>query len=441
MRKWLIAVAVMVISPWAVTMAWMRAAGLERTLAGMEGTVNGAGEEIEQEDAVRTGAGAGWNEGRTTSPGTDGRPGEKADPGAGQGEQIKNGQGKKTGAEAGQGGGDAEWAGPDGMQTPEEEGQAVEENRKAWGLVTGLWGKGKEDKEDEGLVGADAIGRKSIAAKEAEVTICRKILVERKGIRTYIDLEDYLPGVMACQMDGDYTMETMKCQAVIARTYIYRLLNGRTEIYEEELDMDYLGEGQEGFLTDREKLFEKLERCKKAAQATKGQVMKYEDRYILPLFHAVSAGRTRTGDGDFPYLQSVESVSDTKREDYMATPEWSCSSFAAAISRIPGATPVEEKQLPEQIQTVKKDDAGYVTEMRIGAGTYSGDEIQYALGLPSPCFNIEAGESGDVIRVRVRGKGHGYGLSQAGADSMAENGWGYEDILNHYYKNISLIFE
>ena len=233
----------------------------------------------------------------------------------------------------------------------------------------------------------------------------------------------------------------VKCQAVIARTYIYRLLNGRTEVYEEELDMDYLGEEQGGLLTDREKLFERLEKCKKAAQATRGQVMKYEERYILPLFHAISAGRTRAGDMDFPYLQSVESVSDTKREDYMATPEWSLSSFAAAISQIPGAIPVEAKQLPEQIQTVKKDDAGYVMEMKIGAGTYSGDEIQYALGLPSPCFNIEAEKDRDVIRVRVRGKGHGYGLSQAGADSMAEAGWGYEDILNHYYKNISLIFE
>ncbi len=67
------------------------------------------------------------------------------------------------------------------------------------------------------------------------------------------------------------------------------------------------------------------------------------------------------------------------------------------------------------------------------------ETIQAALGLNSPSFSIEG--EGDVIRVRVRGKGHGYGLSQAGADSMAKEGWGYEEILNHYYKNISLISE
>lgn len=399
MRRWMIAVAVMVISPWAVTMAWMRAAGMERVSAGIEGTADGAGEELGQEDAVR--AGAGWDEGQAKSSENDVRQGEETG--------LEEGQRRESDAGAGQAKAHVKLAATDG-------GQAAE-------------------------AGVEAIGSKNAAAGEEGDRIRRKILVERKGIRTYIDLEDYLPGVMVCQMDGDYTMETMKCQAVIARTYIYRLLNGRTEVYEEELDMDYLGEEQGGLLTDREKLFERLEKCKKAAQATRGQVMKYEERYILPLFHAISAGRTRAGDMDFPYLQSVESVSDTKREDYMATPEWSLSSFATAISQIPGAIPVEAKQLPEQIQTVKKDDAGYVMEMKIGAGTYSGDEIQYALGLPSPCFNIEAEKDRDVIRVRVRGKGHGYGLSQAGADSMAEAGWGYEDILNHYYKNISLIFE
>ena len=399
MRRWMIAVAVMVISPWAVTMAWMRAAGMERASAGIEGTADGAGEELGQEDAVR--AGAGWDEGQAKSSENDVRQGEETG--------LGEGQRRESDAGAGQAKAHVKLAATDG-------GQAAE-------------------------AGVEAIGSKNAATGEEGDRIRRKILVERKGIRTYIDLEDYLPGVMVCQMDGDYTMETMKCQAVIARTYIYRLLNGRTEVYEEELDMDYLGEEQGGLLTDREKLFERLEKCKKAAQATRGQVMKYEERYILPLFHAISAGRTRAGDMDFPYLQSVESVSDTKREDYMATPEWSLSSFAAAISQIPGAIPVEAKQLPEQIQTVKKDDAGYVMEMKIGAGPYSGDEIQYALGLPSPCFNIEAEKDRDVIRVRVRGKGHGYGLSQAGADSMAEAGWGYEDILNHYYKNISLIFE
>lgn len=348
MRRWVIAVTVMMLMPWMVSLMWMRAAGMEAEAA----------------------------------------------------------------AEAGQAGGQEE----SGTEEKTEEVEAAAGVRQENG--------GSEEDRREG---------------QEQGTVRRKILVERKGVQTFIDLEDYLPGVMVCQIDADYEMEALKCQAVIARTYIYRLMDGRTEIYEEELDMDYLGEGEGYSGIDRVKLLGWLERCQEAADATKGVVMQYEGRCILPLFHAMSAGRTRMGEVDFPYLQPAESVSDTRREDYMQVQEWSRSVFAANISQIPGAAAVTAEQLPQQIQTVKKDDAGYITKMKIGEGTYSGDEIQYALGLSSSCFSLEG--EGDIIRAWVRGRGHGYGLSQAGADDMAKSGWGYEDILNHYYKNISLISE
>ena len=291
----------------------------------------------------------------------------------------------------------------------------------------------QEEQGEEGTQAQEGHGADGEQTDAAQVSapISRRILVERGGVGTYMDLEDYLPGVIVCQIDTGYHLEALKCQAVIARTYVYRLMDGRTEIYEEELDMDYLGEGEGSLTGDRMKAVDSLKRCRD----TGGVVMKYEDRYILPLFHAISAGRTREGEVDFPYLQSVESVSDTKRDDYMQVMEWSQGSFAEAISQIPGASGVDVKQM----QTIKKDESGYMVEMKIGSGSYSGDAIQYALGLPSPCFGVET--EGNVIRVRIRGRGHGYGLSQAGADAMAESGWGYEDILNYYYKNISLISE
>ena len=36
------------------------------------------------------------------------------------------------------------------------------------------------------------------------------------------------------------------------------------------------------------------------------------------------------------------------------------------------------------------------------------------------------------------GFGHGVGLSQSGAIEMAELGFSYEQILNHYYQNAKL---
>lgn len=300
----------------------------------------------------------------------------------------------------------------------------------------------------------------------------RRIILERYGVRTYLSVEDYLPGVMVCQTGPEMGQEALKCQAVIARTYIYRQMGERVEIQEEELDLDYLGDytaqaGKTLTVHQKEELAERLEQCRQAAEATAGTVMKYEDRYILPLFHERSAGRTRTGEADYPYLQSVESKWDVVGNDGNKTSQeqqgseletrtgdgaakevaagvsevsFSLSEFAQRIKNLSDAPSLDPDRLSSEIQIVKRDDAGYVLQIKIGPRTYTGDDVQYALDLPSSCFTIDTRTSG-TITVTVKGRGHGYGLSQNGAQAMAEEGWSYSDILNYYYKNISLMTE
>ena len=51
------------------------------------------------------------------------------------------------------------------------------------------------------------------------------------------------------------------------------------------------------------------------------------------------------------------------------------------------------------------------------------------------------GEEGGVparFRLYGAGWGHGVGLCQIGAAMMAEKGYGYKDILEHYYRNTQL---
>ena len=151
MRRWVIAAAVMILVPWAVSLVWMRSVGIQAEAAGNSaagGQADGGGNDKVLDEAER-GAGDG-STGEETRSGTDGeREGEKG----------------REGEE------DAELNG---------EGMALEAGN--------LTGNGE---------------------KHQEGSIQRRILVERKGIRTYIELEDYLPGVMVCQMDGDYEMFTI----------------------------------------------------------------------------------------------------------------------------------------------------------------------------------------------------------------------------------------
>ncbi|MCD8221875.1 MAG: SpoIID/LytB domain-containing protein [Clostridiales bacterium] len=272
----------------------------------------------------------------------------------------------------------------------------------------------------------------------------RVIRIDQGDKILYRRLEDFLPGVVACQMpdeiDGrEYDPEVWKCQAIIARTYICSLMRLRTEIDEEELDLDYLGETERLSVTDQTQVLHKLTLAESAVEETKGTVMKQDGQYILPMFHEMSAGKTRAGGEQFPYLLPVDSSSDTEREGYLEKFAFGKKEFAEKISRVTDTVSVKPEDLLSEVQMIQKDEAGYVDEIKIGTGTYTGDEVRYSLRLPSPCFQLD--EDGDQIRVIVRGRGHGYGLSQSGADSLARKGWGYEEILSYYYKNIVFISE
>lgn len=155
--------------------------------------------------------------------------------------------------------------------------------------------------------------------------------------------------------------------------------------------------------------------------------------YIEPLFHAVSAGRTREGDEAHPYLASVVAKEDEGAGGYLTRQGMTREELKKrleeglnALGEHPDLENLEEERILEEIQIVKRDSAGYVETVQIGAETYSGDAVRYALGVPSPAFSLE--EDGDEIRCVTYGRGHGYGLSQYGAGLMAENGSSAEEI-------------
>lgn len=260
----------------------------------------------------------------------------------------------------------------------------------------------------------------------------RKILMEQDGVYTYRNLEDYLPGVVFSQTEPGTELEALKCQAVIARTYICRLMEERDSIDEKELNLPDLS----GRLGTSDETVKALALCEQAVRETNRKIMIYEDQCILPLFHKISAGRTRTGDTDFPYLASVQSSYDRQADGYWTEVSWSPAEFAKKMGMDLG---LSAENMIAQIQIIQKDEAGYVQKMKVGSKILNGEEVQYALELPSASFSIY--RSNEKLCARAAGTGHGYGLSQAGARAMAREGWEYEEILHYYYKNISIVSE
>lgn len=279
-------------------------------------------------------------------------------------------------------------------------------------------------------------GQREKTMGETDIDSGKRICLDRQR-RGYVDVEEYLVGVVAKQMPADYEKEALKAQAVIARTYIYRQMDGRNEIAESELAMEYLEEEQMEKLWGKPRFLEYYQKIRQAVEETRGKVMEAGGEYAEPLFHRTSAGQTRDGDEAHSYLVSVDSKEDVEAEGYLTVTVWTTNQFTDLVRHMESGENISEDQIPDSIQVVGRDNAGYVTEIQIGSHTFDGESVRKALELPSSAYMLE--RYGEGIRAVCRGQGHGYGMSQYGAHKKAAAGMSAEEILGYYYNGIEII--
>ena len=239
------------------------------------------------------------------------------------------------------------------------------------------------------------------------------------------ELEEYVAGVVAAEMQAAFPEEALKAQAVAARTYQVRQMQaagtdqvlydvGQAYITTEEQQKKW-GENYPFYVS----------KIRKAVRDTAGEIMVYEGEPILAAFHAQSAGKTEDAlyvwNQAVPYLKSVDSRADAKAPENETSITFS------------------EKELREKlgsgkVSVLSRTEAGYVSEVQAGEKIFSGREVREKLGLRSANFAIEK-KDGKVI-FRTYGYGHGVGMSQYGASFLAEEGKEYHEILRHYYQGI-----
>ena len=235
---------------------------------------------------------------------------------------------------------------------------------------------------------------------------------------------EILTGILAGQISMDFEPEVLKAQAVLVRTSYERDKAAGKET------ADYLSLKEMEQMWGSEKLKSNYERCRKAVVQTKGETLTYQDEYILPCYTKVSAGKTREADcmggEETPYLKSVICDSDIRSEDYLAVSFYSFDEFREKMG-------LSEEVPEEEIEKIKikTDLAGYVTEVKVGEYSVSGDEMREKFHLHSPCFFIRKVD--EQIRIVTKGMGHGYGMSQYGANMMALSEKNYKEILAYFF--------
>ncbi|MGC9527203.1 MAG: SpoIID/LytB domain-containing protein [Limnospira sp.] len=259
----------------------------------------------------------------------------------------------------------------------------------------------------------------------------RVLLMPRNGGLTAInsvDLEQYLYSVLGAEMGGSWPQEALKAQAVAARTYaLYKRQNNSGELFDLGDDQNsqvYPGVSGESAGTQA------------AVNATAGQVLTYNGRVILAVFHSSSGGHTENvedvWENPLPYLRGVPDF-DRGAPVFEWTKTFSAGDLSNRISgvgQITSMTP-ERTSAHGSVITMKVVGSG-------GTRVVSGEDIARALGLRSTRFRVNRNGSAGNFVVNGRGFGHGVGLSQWGAYNLANSGYNYQQILAHYYRNTTL---
>lgn len=250
-----------------------------------------------------------------------------------------------------------------------------------------------------------------------------------------MDAEAYLAGILARQISADYPEELLKAQALLARTWLYRMMGDGQQIYAAALG-DYEWNTEDLIELCGENYMEDYKRLYAAAYETEGETIWYEGERITPLYHALSAGETRFDtSGACPYLIGRECSFDMEAPGYQQVQLMEPQSFWAYINGIDPLRQVGENTDIAAVQW-EMDEAGYVLSATVGDISFSGQELQNALGVQSPWLRAE--RYGDRIRVISKGIGHGYGLSQWEGKRLAESGYGYREILEYFFHGITI---
>lgn len=244
-----------------------------------------------------------------------------------------------------------------------------------------------------------------------------------------LSLEDYLKGVINREISSAWEIDAVMAQAIVARTYaLYKKRDRTNRFYDLEssvLDQVYGGAETEDA------------RVRYAVENTEGLVLTYNDKLIKPYYFSTCGGYTEDGNNVWgeakPYLKMVRCKYCKSSPAFNWTQNLPLSKIESVLRsagyRINGIN---------SIKVLSQYDSGRIKKIRIsgesGVATLTGVDFRRIIGydvIKSTMFNVLIEGSSAVFK--GKGSGHGVGLCQWGAKGMAEDGYNYKEILEHYF--------
>ena len=255
----------------------------------------------------------------------------------------------------------------------------------------------------------------------------KTIIVHLTDLNLYLDLNDYITGVVASEMPALFNEEALKAQAVAARSFATsKIENNFLELTSGISDQVYSPNFKlkEKWNDDYNKYYNKIYNCVKS---THNEVIKRDNKILRTYYFSMSNGYTENSQTVFndTTFTSVKSLENENTPNYKFQKTFSSSD----LNKLLNISSID-------IQNIERNETNHVKSITINNKTYTGIEFRKLLNLRSTDFTIKKQDNNYIIT--TIGYGHGVGMSQYGANQMAKEGSSYKEILNHYYENTEI---
>ena len=275
----------------------------------------------------------------------------------------------------------------------------------------------------------------------------RVYVVEEETARA-MDIETYVEGVLAGEMKNDWPLEALKAQAILARTFVLKFIQEKESKYTDADISTDIEEAQAYAAADVN------DRIKQSVSETRGMVLAAGGELPYAWFHAHSGGATdlasvglgwdeaepaytQCTQGNEPETASSDADAQVLRDAENWVAEFTLEELESAFAELGSELTLTENS---RLAIGEKGDSGRAITILADGKEAEAADLRIRLGstkMRSTLLNTLSIRDGKV-RMSGRGYGHGVGMSQWGAYGMAQAGKTAEEIVMHFFRNVTL---
>ena len=242
-----------------------------------------------------------------------------------------------------------------------------------------------------------------------------------------LTIKELLLSLLFSNINISLKEETLKALTVLYRGEIIYNLNSNY------LDINKLSLSYHNYnyykVTYPETYKSKFEIFNKVIDKTDGEYLINNGKPIKCFTHLVSNGYTEE-DKSIPYTVKKESLWDLAYPNYLQRKNFSIKEFKERLNL---------KSDNFNIKITSISNSNRIKELDLGERKIDARSLAVYLDLPSTDITIIIKK--DYLTFITRGIGSGLGLSIIGADNLSELGYNYKQILNYYFKDVSLVVQ